>query len=107
MLRTLLLLSLLLSLPVRAQNAHNPLPPPQGNTFEVETVYARSPRFWETVESLESRSYSLLEIHDLLKDRFNQPDEGFASLRLRFEAETTERFQRYFSRGYVALRADA
>lgn len=74
--------------------------------LEIEATYARSTRFWSTVEALEERGLNVLEIQNLLGERYSIPEEGFASLQVTYAAETQDRFRRFFPRGYIRTRLD-
>jgi hypothetical protein len=57
-------LSILLALCAPAAvGAATPATPAQ---LEIEAIYARSTRFWSTVDALEERGLTLLEIQNLL-----------------------------------------
>ncbi len=88
-----------------SRNRSPPTATPQPE-LEVHALYAHSTRFWSTINALEERGVSLIEVQNLLSERYSVPEEGFAALSVTYQAETNDRFQRFFPRGYIRTRLD-
>lgn len=86
--------------------AGQPSPAEPLSTWELDFVYAQSPGFWHTVEELKKEQHTLAEINAILDSHFNQPEEGFATVRLGYMTEMNDNLHSVFSNGYVAARAD-
>ncbi len=74
--------------------------------FQIQALYGLDGDFWDTAETLHAKKRDPSTIADLLDSKFENPQEGIASIGLRYYGDISSSFEKWFSHGYLGVGGD-